>query len=117
MKERHRNPLINRIARTVREPAGVTGHAIALEMPVRVLHEDAVHETQVDVLELRPDPREEHLAPRDREVVADQPPPRTDTLHRFRKRAPNDRPESLGELGDRVGILRKQAVGRDDVRS
>lgn len=109
--ERHKLPLIDRIAGAEREPADLSGHAGAEEHPVWVGHEHAVLETEMDVLGLRCDVAEvPRLSTTVRHVVADQPPSRPDSLDRVRDRPADDCPKALGDRAHRLGVGGEQRL-------
>ena len=119
--------------RGVRQPARPLRDARAVHEPVGIVHEDALREAEVDVLELRADPGEE----RRRggligQVVADEPPAGPDSLDRLRAscartiaaEALGDRAHAAARIaleerldGTRAPYGRRCAVARRDARA
>ncbi len=84
----------------------------ALKDAVRILHEDAVLEPEVDVLGLRPDERDVADPAADRRVIADEAPARPDRFDSPWERPLDDAPQRVGRLSEDRPIRSEEFLGR-----
>jgi len=85
----------------------------ALEEPLGVVHQDAVHEAEVDVDRLRHDPAEVRRSTSRGHLVADDPPAGPNAFDRLGHSATHQGTQLLADPAHRLGVRREERLGRD----